>query len=163
MVVYCCIVAFILSSAIPVLRLYSFILYPADALKKHIYAISIFVTLHDMWLKHTHSDVYWLLRHYACSLLEIYHCVGGTYCSHLQGRIELHTHSFWFCHLIYWEKHKYTEVVVVASMDISLEENVEKTNVYFMSYRQTTGQYCNKNDESWVFYGGMVEASILLG
>lgn len=65
--------------------------------------------------------------------------------------------------LICWAKCKYTELVVDASMEDSLEENVEKTRVYFMPYNQIAGQYGNKNDWVKAFYGGMVEASIFLG
>lgn len=56
------------------------------------------------------------------------------------------------------------ELVVDASMEVSLEENVEKTKVYFMPCKQIAEEYFNKSD--WVmgfFYGGMVEASIFLG
>jgi len=47
--------------------------------------------------------------------------------------------------LIDWAKCKYTELVVDASMEVGIEENVEKTKVYFMSCNQIAGQYCNKN------------------
>jgi hypothetical protein len=48
------------------------ILYPENALKKYIFAISICITLRDeMLLKCKDGDVYYILRH----LVEIYHCV----------------------------------------------------------------------------------------
>jgi len=51
-----------------------------------------------------------------------------TYISLLQGGMELDMQC-----LIYfvtcWAKCKYTELVVDASMEVSLEENVEKTKV----------------------------------
>jgi hypothetical protein len=48
--------------------------------------------------------------------------------------------------LICWAKCKYPELVVDAGMEVSLEENVEKTKVYFIPCNQIAGQYCNKND-----------------
>jgi translation elongation factor EF-1alpha len=65
--------------------------------------------------------------------------------------------------LVYWAKCKYTELVADASMEVGLEENVEKNQVYFMPCNQSAGQNCNKIIESWVLYDGMVEASIFLG
>jgi len=44
--------------------------------------------------------------------------------------------------LICWAKCKYTELVVDASMEVSLEENVVKTEVYFMC--------CNRLQDSIV-------------
>jgi hypothetical protein len=70
----------------------------------------------------------------------------GTYSYLLQGELELDTVSDLFCHLIYWAKCKYTELVVDASMEVNLEENVEKTKVHFMSCHQIAGQYCNRSD-----------------
>lgn len=56
----------ILSSAIPILFFfYCFILCIENALKKHILAISIFITLYDeMWLKCKCGNAHWLLRYY---------------------------------------------------------------------------------------------------
>jgi len=48
--------------------------------------------------------------------------------------------------LICWVKCEYTELVVDASMEVNLEENIEKTKVYFIPCNQTAGQYGNKND-----------------
>jgi hypothetical protein len=38
------------------------------------------------------------------------------------------------------------ELVVDASMEVSLEENVEKTKVYFMPCKQIAEEYFNKSD-----------------
>lgn len=62
--------------------------------------------------------------------------------------MELDTQYFLFIlsQLICWAKCEHTELVVDASMEVSLEENVEKSKVYFMPCKQIAGQYCNKND-----------------
>jgi hypothetical protein len=48
--------------------------------------------------------------------------------------------------LFYYSKSKYAEVVVVASMEVSQEENIDKTKPYFMPCHQVAAQYCYKND-----------------
>ena len=82
----------ILSSAVPILYLYCFILYPENALKKHILAISIFIILHDeIWLKCKCGNAYWLLRHYIMQFGRNLPMFLGTYISLLQSEVELDT------------------------------------------------------------------------
>ena len=82
----------ILSSAVPILYLYCFILYPENAPKKHILAISIFITLHDeIWLNCKRGSAYWLLRHYVMQFGRNLPMILGTYISLLQSGMELDT------------------------------------------------------------------------
>lgn len=82
----------ILSSAVPILYLYCFILYPENALKKHILTISIFITLHEeIWLKCKHGNAYWLLRHYVIQFGRNLPMFLGTCISFLQSGMELDT------------------------------------------------------------------------
>jgi len=82
----------------------------------------------------------------SCSLVEITNVFRNLHIPSSGWNGIRHTVFNLFCHLIDWAKCKYTELVVDASIEVGLEENVEKTEVYFMSCNQIAGQYCNKND-----------------